>query len=99
MKIRKITLSIWVVLVLIGLCASCAPKTAPPQTTVTTVTAEKQAVDEGTKIILLHFNDAHARIKDFAKVAWLVQEEKKKNTNVFLLNGGDNFSGNAVVDQ
>jgi 2',3'-cyclic-nucleotide 2'-phosphodiesterase (5'-nucleotidase family) len=97
MKIGKIALSITVVFILIGLCASCTPKTAPPQTT--PVTTDKQAVDEGTKIVLLHFNDSHARINDFAKIAWLVEEEKKKNPNVFLLNGGDNFSGNAVVDQ
>ena len=97
MKIGKITLSVSIALILIVLCTSCASKTVPPQTA---ATVEKQAaVEEGTKIILLHLNDIHAKINDFAKIAWLVDEEKKKNPNVFLLNGGDNFSGNAVVDQ
>ncbi len=56
----------------------------------------------GTKtetIIIFHMNDIHARIDDFGKIAWLIQQEREKHANVFLLNAGDNFSGNPVVDQ
>ncbi|MCP4147340.1 MAG: bifunctional metallophosphatase/5'-nucleotidase [bacterium] len=54
---------------------------------------------EETRIVILHFNDLHARIDNLAKVAWLVAREREKNPNVFLMNAGDNFSGNPVVDQ
>ncbi|UCH93425.1 MAG: bifunctional metallophosphatase/5'-nucleotidase [Candidatus Aminicenantes bacterium] len=54
-----------------------------------------------TRIILFHVNDMHARINNIARIAWYVQQEKKRipKASVFFLNAGDNFSGNAVVDQ
>ncbi len=51
-----------------------------------------------TRIIIFHYNDAHAKIESLPKIAWYVAEERKKNEHVFFLNGGDNFSGNPVVD-
>ncbi|KGL64045.1 5'-nucleotidase [Polaribacter sp. Hel1_85] len=42
-------------------------------------------------------NDIHGSIDNFAKVKYLVDEEKKK-TNVLLTNAGDIFSGNPIVD-
>lgn len=54
--------------------------------------------DQETRIIILHYNDAHAKIDNLPKIAWYVAEERKKNEHVFLLNAGDNFSGNPVVD-
>jgi 2',3'-cyclic-nucleotide 2'-phosphodiesterase (5'-nucleotidase family) len=52
------------------------------------------------RIILFHINDVHGQIDDFARIAWVVEQEKKKNPRsaVFFLNAGDNFSGNPVVD-
>ncbi len=51
------------------------------------------------KVVIFHLNDIHAHIKNLAKVAEIVNEEKKTNKNVYLFNIGDNFSGNPVVDQ
>jgi 2',3'-cyclic-nucleotide 2'-phosphodiesterase (5'-nucleotidase family) len=52
------------------------------------------------RIILFHINDVHGQINNFARIAWVVEQEKKKNPGaaVFFLNAGDNFSGNPVVD-
>ncbi|MGE5342853.1 MAG: bifunctional metallophosphatase/5'-nucleotidase [Candidatus Omnitrophota bacterium] len=52
-----------------------------------------------TRIILLHVNDLHAKIDNFAKIAWYVQQERKQHPNVFFLDAGDNFTGNPVSDQ
>jgi 2',3'-cyclic-nucleotide 2'-phosphodiesterase (5'-nucleotidase family) len=57
------------------------------------------ACHKQSTIILYHINDIHAKIDNFAKIAWLLQQERSKHTNVFFLVGGDNFSGNPVVDQ
>lgn len=42
-------------------------------------------------------NDIHGKIDNFAKVKYLVDQEKE-NTNVLLTNAGDIFSGNPIVD-
>lgn len=54
-----------------------------------------------TRIIIFHTNDTHAKIDNFAKIAWYVARERKNNprAHVFFMNAGDNFSGNPVVDQ
>ena len=51
------------------------------------------------KVTIYHMNDIHADIRNFAKVAHIVNEDKKKNKNVYFFNLGDNFSGNPIVDQ
>lgn len=55
---------------------------------------------KATHIVLFHINDVHGQIDNFARIAWVVEQEKKKNPRaaVFFLNAGDNFSGNPVVD-
>ncbi|MCX6581674.1 MAG: bifunctional UDP-sugar hydrolase/5'-nucleotidase [Candidatus Aminicenantes bacterium] len=50
-------------------------------------------------IVIFHMNDIHAQIDNFAKIATVIDNERKKNPNVFFMNAGDNFSGNPVVDQ
>lgn len=50
-------------------------------------------------IVIFHMNDIHAQIDNFAKIAPVIDNERKKNPNVFFMNAGDNFSGNPVVDQ
>lgn len=55
-------------------------------------------VKEETKIVIFHVNDVHSHIDNFAKIAKLVEDERKINPDVFLMNAGDNFSGNPIVD-
>jgi len=82
------------VFVLLIVMASCA---GGPDLVKTT---PSPAVEE-TRIIIFHTNDTHAKIDNFAKIAWFVDQERKKNpqAHLFFLNAGDNFSGNPVVDQ
>ena len=56
------------------------------------ITADSFAKD--IKITIFHMNDIHAHIKNFAKVANIVKEERKISENVYFFNIGDNFSGN-----
>jgi 2',3'-cyclic-nucleotide 2'-phosphodiesterase (5'-nucleotidase family) len=58
----------------------------------------KKTANEETRIVILHVNDAHCKIDNYPKIAWYVAQVKKKHPNVFFMNGGDNFSGNPVVD-
>lgn len=51
------------------------------------------------EIIIFSTNDIHAKIDDFAKVSAYVKAERTKNPNTLLINAGDMFSGNPVVDQ
>ena len=55
--------------------------------------------DAETEITIFHINDAHSRIDNFARIAYLIKKEKQENPNVFFVNAGDNFSGNPIVDQ
>ncbi|WLR51437.1 5'-nucleotidase C-terminal domain-containing protein [Bacillus tianshenii] len=52
------------------------------------------------KITILHTNDTHARVDEgkydgmgFAKLATLVEQKRKENENVLLLDAGDTFHG------
>lgn len=77
-----------------ALFGACAARTAGPAETATT-----PPPDTEVRIVIFHMNDIHAKINDFDKIAWRLEEERKKHSNVYFLNAGDNFSGNAVVDQ
>lgn len=55
--------------------------------------------DKTESIVILHMNDMHADINDFAKIANYVDQTRQNNENVFLLSAGDLFSGDPVVDQ
>ena len=55
-------------------------------------------IQDETKIVIFHINDVHSHIDNFAKITKLVEEERKINPNVFLMNAGDNFTGNPIVD-
>ncbi|HSQ35947.1 MAG TPA: bifunctional UDP-sugar hydrolase/5'-nucleotidase [Candidatus Binatia bacterium] len=61
------------------------------------VPAAPQPVE--TRIVIFHFNDVHGKIDNFAKVAAIVEAERKSNAEVFLFCAGDNFTGNPVIDQ
>lgn len=52
-----------------------------------------------SKITIFHLNDIHGKIENMGKIMHLVESERAKNPNVFLVHAGDNFSGNPVVDQ
>lgn len=49
------------------------------------------------KLTIFITNDIHGKIDNFAKVKYLVDQEKEI-TNVLLTNAGDIFSGNPIVD-
>lgn len=49
------------------------------------------------KLTIFILNDIHGQIDNFAKVKFLVDQEKAK-TNVLLTSAGDIFSGNPIVD-
>lgn len=52
-----------------------------------------------TRITIFHLNDIHGNIDNMGKIAHIVDLERGENPNVFLVQAGDNFSGNPVVDQ
>ncbi len=55
-------------------------------------------IEDNTKeLTIFHINDQHGRLENFAKIKYIVDQEKAI-TNVLLVCGGDIFSGNPVVD-
>ncbi|MDZ7672479.1 MAG: 5'-nucleotidase C-terminal domain-containing protein [Halanaerobiales bacterium] len=61
-----------------------------------------QAVNaQNSKIVILHTNDEHGSINNFAKIASLKQqyENNPEYDDVLLVSAGDAFSGNPVVDE
>jgi 5'-nucleotidase/UDP-sugar diphosphatase len=52
-----------------------------------------------TLIVIFHTNDMHAKIDNYAKLAYIVKEYRQTNPNVFLISAGDLFTGNPIVDQ
>ncbi len=57
------------------------------------------AAEPPYRIVIFHTNDIHGKIAPLAKIARLVNAERRANPDVFLFGAGDNFSGNPVVDQ
>jgi 2',3'-cyclic-nucleotide 2'-phosphodiesterase (5'-nucleotidase family) len=55
--------------------------------------------DEIIPIVLLHTNDVHSHIDNFAKLAAYKQELEENYKHVFLLSAGDIFSGGAENDR
>jgi len=53
---------------------------------------------ENQEVILLHTNDIHGQINNFPRLAFVVDSVRKIHENVFLLNAGDLFSGNPIID-
>ena len=50
-------------------------------------------------IVLMHTNDMHGYIDDYAKMKPIIDSIRRENTNTLLLSAGDLFSGNPVVDK
>ncbi|MCP9199399.1 bifunctional metallophosphatase/5'-nucleotidase [Gramella sp. GC03-9] len=49
-------------------------------------------------IVIFTVNDLHGKIDNFGKVKAILDEERKKESQVFFVAGGDLFSGNPIVD-
>jgi len=79
----KARLFLLVLPALLGLCA-CA-SLAP--------------VPADARIVIFHSNDIHGKIDNFAKVAAIIDAERKSGVDVFYFCAGDNFTGNPVIDQ
>ena len=62
------------------------------------VFSQAKAGHEKIEIVILHTNDMHAKIDNFAKLAYLADSLRKEHPFVFLVSAGDNFTGNPVVD-
>jgi 2',3'-cyclic-nucleotide 2'-phosphodiesterase (5'-nucleotidase family) len=52
-----------------------------------------------TRVVIFHSNDVHAKIDNFAKVAAILERERKSGADVYYLSAGDNFTGNPIVDR
>jgi len=50
-------------------------------------------------IVIFHINDVHGKIDNFAKVAAIIDAERKSGAEVFFFSAGDNFTGDPVVDR
>ena len=50
-------------------------------------------------IVIFHCNDVHGKIDNFAKIAAILDAEKKTGADVFFFSAGDNFTGDPVIDQ
>lgn len=61
--------------------------------------ASLPAVRGDARVVIFHFNDVHGKIDNFAKVAAIVDGERRRGGDVFLFCAGDNFTGNPVIDQ
>ena len=60
-------------------------------------TRQDEDPEESSELIIYTINDPHGQIDNFARIAHIVELERSIN-NVFLVCGGDIFSGNPVVD-
>lgn len=83
MKLKKLFLSL--VVLTFTFCSTDNSTTIPP------------SEDEIKELTIFHINDQHGRINNFAKIKYIVDQEKKE-TNVIVACSGDIFSGNPVVD-
>lgn len=80
---RLIRIAVLAVLFLAS-CAGQPPAPVPP--------AESH-------IVIFHINDTHAKIDAFAKVAAILEAERKTGSEVFFFSAGDMFTGDPVVDR
>lgn len=67
---------------------SCSKEGGNPDTTTESNTKE---------LTIFHINDQHGRLENFAKIKYIIDQEKL-TTTVMVVCGGDIFSGNPVVD-
>lgn len=58
----------------------------------------QQVTGEDFSLKILHSNDMHASIDDFAKISEFLNQMRSENDHSLYLDAGDIFSGNPVVD-
>ena len=58
---------------------------------------DNQIKEKETALTIFTTNDMHAQIDHFAKIKYIIDQEREKNP-VLVVCGGDTFSGNPVVD-
>lgn len=51
------------------------------------------------RVVLFHINDLHGKIDTLPQTAGIVSSERASGREVLFLNGGDNFTGNPLIDQ
>ena len=51
-----------------------------------------------TRVVIFHSNDVHGKIDNFAKVAPILEAERKTGADVFFFSACDNFTGDPVID-
>jgi len=61
--------------------------------------ASAPAAPAEAHIVIFHSNDVHGKIDNFAKVAAIIDAERKSGDDVFFFSDGDNFSGDPVIDR
>ena len=54
--------------------------------------------EKAARVVIISTNDMHAQIGRFPQLATLVNDMRKENPYVLLVDGGDRFSGNVYVD-
>lgn len=93
-KMKKFTiytqawfLKLFVFAVVLSSCSSAENTTTDPA-----------QAKEPESIVIFTINDPHGKIDNFAKVKAIIDEEKKTESQVFFVAGGDLFSGNPIVD-
>jgi 5'-nucleotidase/UDP-sugar diphosphatase len=60
----------------------------------------KSAPPTESRIVIFHSNDVHGKIDNFAKIAPIIDAERKKGeADVFYFSAGDNFTGHPVIDR
>lgn len=84
---QPLVLNLLLAVVLLNGCSSSENSTTPP-------VIEKKS----ESIVIFTINDPHGKIDNFAKVKAIIDEEKKTESQVFFVAGGDLFSGNPIVD-
>jgi 5'-nucleotidase / UDP-sugar diphosphatase len=75
---------------------ACIGATAVP---VESSATTRPALPAEQHIVIFHDNDVHGKIDNYAKVAAILDAERKAGTDVFFFSAGDNFTGDPVIDR
>ncbi len=78
---------------------SSTPATTRPSLTGESSATTRPAQPAESHVVIFHTNDVHGRIDNFAKVAAILDAERKTGADVFFFSAGDNFTGDPVIDR
>jgi 5'-nucleotidase/UDP-sugar diphosphatase len=79
--------------------SACAGLPPAPSATTKAVESSATATAAESRIVIFHSNDVHGKLDNFAKVAAILEAERKTGAEVFYFSAGDNFSGDPVIDR